>query len=297
MAKRNKAEKRPTVRYLPADPDAEDDDIGDGFCQCPACGATYETAYIAPCNHLITDWCYTAEVERGEPRGYWAGTGNGRILSQHNSAMRTIRDLLAVAEGRGTEVLDCALTLVPPHLLRPSGTGRARLAVQGDLIAEAPGYLGSHCVQTGGMASDEWDVHWAEDGAKAADHIEAALRGDLETIAKAATELGTMLGVQTFAVTDDDDDEDEEDEEEQEEEDDEDEDEDEDGGDGDEDDAEDAEDEASEATAELDRTPADARRGGEGRIEAGGQVFAREVDLLEADGAAVRCRKAACPSR
>lgn len=176
--------RRTNLKYLRADPAGNRNRVAAGFCRCPACGATYDTAYDAPCPHLVTDWCFTAEVEPGEPRGFWAGEGEGELVAEFEAAVSKLEELLFGDDWPDGRSRKAVQDLLPVHL-RPR-TGRFRSIPWDDLLAQriaaAPGYLGTHSVQTDSMASDEWDVHWAQNGRAAASHVEALIRADLATV-------------------------------------------------------------------------------------------------------------------
>lgn len=162
---------------------AEDagDEMDEGTCRCPACGAAYDTAGQSPCPHLITDWCFTAEVEPGEPRGFWATESEGKLLADFERAVSELEELLSQDGWPGAPSRKAVLALLPAHLrARRSGT-IPWSDLLGQRIAAAPGYLGKRTVRTDSMAGDEWDVHWAENGSEAASFVEAQFWDDLTT--------------------------------------------------------------------------------------------------------------------
>ena len=172
----------PTPKYLPADPaSGGDDEASTGSCRCPACGATYDTAEQAPCRHMVTDWCFSVESEPGTPRGFWPTEGGEKLLVDFEVAVGRLEGLLSDSRRQSRKAL---LDMLPPHLRpRPKDHGSIPWSdLLGQRVVAAPGYLGTHAFQTDSMASDAWDVHWAQDARAAASYVEALFRDDLAAV-------------------------------------------------------------------------------------------------------------------
>lgn len=178
----------PPPKYLPADPTSgTDDEVSVDSCRCPACGETYDTPENATCRHMVTDWCFTVEAEPGQPRGFWATKDGAKLLVDFEVAVGRLEELLTNNGRPGRQSRQAILNLLAAHL-RPRPRDHGSIPWSGLLaqrVAAAPGYLGTHAFQTDSMASDAWDVHWAEDARAAAAHVEALFREDLVTVSAA----------------------------------------------------------------------------------------------------------------
>lgn len=154
------------------------DPAADGMCACPVCGAAYSIAEI-PCKHFVGDWCFSAGYEPGSTKGQWANAAGEEVLIAFDVAIEVLKDLIENREWRSEKERRRALASLPKHLRNAIRGWRTLLD---ERISAAPGYLGTHEVETDSMAGDAWNVHWADDGSTAASAVERLFGEDVKLL-------------------------------------------------------------------------------------------------------------------
>ena len=169
------------LKLLPENPQTGGAYDGDGMCCCPVCAHPYHIA-DANCEHFVGDWCFTADYERGSPKGQWA-TGDGNdLLTQVCAAMETLQELLDNDEVQPESRRLSVIAILPKGLRHSLDSFQQILQ---ERVVSAPGYLGTTELITESMASDAWSVHWAINAATAARVVETQFSADLAHLMKA----------------------------------------------------------------------------------------------------------------